>query len=573
MSPRSFSLGFHALWLIGGFFFFREGELLAADKAKIQLAIGKAQNYLLQQKLGGPEGAIAAMALIKSGTDKKNPTISKVIEEVVAKTKSGTYTPVEHHIYEAGVDLMLLEAADSELYRPQIQIIADDLMAKQQPNGSWFYPTVKDTDSGDTSISQYAVLGLWAASRAGIVIPNEVFENLVRWHVAKQRSDGGFCYHPFEARVVINPDFTTSSSTMTAAGSSSLLIARRILFGESDMDSDVRPADTKKRFGVLERFQEEKKPVSRGPVTLNVASIDAALKNSIKWINNHYEDRSNRREVWFAYHLYCIERVAALMDVVKIGNHDWYELGSDELVLRQTADGSWNDLCRPVPATAMGLMFLTKATQTIITPKRRIAMLGGGLQAGGRGLPDNLDAVDVTDGNLKARKIVGEVDNLLIELERSSDAKVEELQAAVVELVQLDRPDQLIGQVARLRKLSTDNRPEVRRTAIWALGRSGDLSGAPNLIKALSDPDLAIAREASLALSILARRPEGCGLAVDPTEDSQMGLSEASTEAERAAALDKWQAESKRRWNEWYLKNRVYEERDDRSVLKRNNRQ
>lgn len=572
MSPRSLSLGFYALCVVGGFFFLSAATLHAADKAKIQLAIGKAQSYLLNQRLGGAEGSIAALALIKSGTDKKNPNITRILEEVVAKTKSGAYTPVEHHVYEAGVDLMLLEAADPEFYRPQIQIIADHLMQIQQPNGAWFYPTVKDADSGDTSISQYAILGLWAASRAGIVIPNEVFENNARWHMQKQRNDGGFCYHPFEAKVVINPDFTTSSSTMTAAGSSSLLIIRRILFGEADMDAEVRPTDSKKRFGVLEKFQEEKKFVSRGPVTLKSASVDGALRNSMNWIKNHYEDRTGRREAWFAYHLYCIERVAALMDVAKIGNYDWYELGSDELVVRQTTDGSWNDLCRPIPATAMGILFLTKATQTIIVPKRKVAMLGAGLQAGGRGLPDNLDSVEMTDGNVKSRKIVGAVDNLLIELERSSDAKVEELQAAVVEMVQLDRPQDLIGQVTRLRKLSTDNRPEVRRTAIWALGRSGDVAGAPNLIQALSDPDLAIAREASLALSILSRRPEGCGLAVDPTEDSQMGLSEASSDEDRVAALDKWRAESKRRWNEWYIKNRAYDERDDRSVLKRNNR-
>lgn len=572
MSPRFHSLGFNALCYFGGLFLLLSANLHAAEKAKIQLAVSKAQNYLLQQKLAGPEGSIAAYALIKAGVDKKNPRILGVVEEVIGKTKSGAYQPMEHHVYEAGVDLMLLEAADAEFYRPQMQVIVDHLIQIQQPNGAWFYPTIKDIDSGDTSISQYAVLGLWAASRAGIVIPNEVFENVARWHVAKQKSDGGFCYHPFEAKVVINPDFTVSSSTMTAAGSSSLLIVRRILYSDSDMDAEVRPTDSKKRFGVLERFQEDRKMVSRGPVSLKAASIDGALRNSMNWIKGHYEDRSSRREVWFTYHLYCLERVAALMDVVKIGNHDWYELGSDELVLRQTSDGSWSDLSRPVPATSMALLFLTKATQTIITPKRKVATVGGGLQAGGRGLPENLDSVDVTDGNVKARKMVGEVDNLLIELERSSDAKVEELQAAVVEMVQLDRPEELIGQVARLRRLSTDNRPEVRRTAVWALGRSGDVAGAPNLIKAILDSDLAIAREASLALTILSRKPEGCGLAVDPTDDSQMGLSEASSDEDRESAIGKWRTESVRRWHEWYLKNRPYDERDDRSVLKRNNR-
>ena len=158
-------------------------------------------------------------------------------------------------------------------------------------------------------------------------------------------------------------------------------------------------------------------------------------------------------------------------------------------------------------------MFLSKATTSIVSPKKRLNLLGGGLQAGGRGLPDNLASVQIKDGNVAARKIVGPVDTLLIELERSSEAKVEDVQAAVIEAVQLDQPEQLIGQIARLRRLANDARVEVRRTALWALGRSGEISAGSLLIAGLSDPDLGVVREASLGLCILSRRPDGCGTA------------------------------------------------------------
>jgi len=52
-------------------------------------------------------------------------------------------------------------------------------------------------------------------------------------------------------------------------------------------------------------------------------------------------------------------------------------------------------------------MFLSKATTTIVTPKKQVNLLGGGLQAGGRGLPDNLGAVQMKEGTVAARKIVG----------------------------------------------------------------------------------------------------------------------------------------------------------------------
>jgi len=87
--------------------------------------------------------------------------------------------------------------------------------------------------------------------------------------------------------------------------------------------------------------------------------------------------------------------------------------------------------------------------------------------------------------------------------------------------------------MGRLRKLASDSRVEVRRTALWALGRSGDISTAKLLIEGLADPDITVAREASLGLCILSRRPEGCGESIDPTDDSQMKLKEDATDQER----------------------------------------
>ncbi len=42
-----------------------------------------------------------------------------------------------------------------------------NIMGKQKANGSWDYD---NRTFGDTSISQYAVLGLWEAENAGVTI-------------------------------------------------------------------------------------------------------------------------------------------------------------------------------------------------------------------------------------------------------------------------------------------------------------------------------------------------------------------------------------------------------------------
>lgn len=543
----------------------------AADQARINAAIQRGQQFIIKNKLAGPTGSIAALGYIKSGGDKHHPSIVAIVEEILSKTQSGFYKPILHHVYEGAVDMMILEAIDREVYRPQLEIIANFIRAGQLENGAWFYDHNLEPDCGDTSITQYAMLGLWTAARNGITVPVEVWEKAAKWHLAHQKEDGGFAYHPFEGKISNVLEHKVTQATMTVAGSSSLLIIRRVLFEDADHDSEVRPTETKRRFGVLEKFVEEKaapKPTTQNRPTMKVSTIDKALKDSMKVTANTYIDKRPHTETFFYYYMYSIERVAALLDVKTLGDKDWYDFGSEEILKRQAADGSWNDSTGQLVATSFALMFLSKATMTVIAPKKKITLLGGGLQTGGRGLPDNLGAVQVKDGVVSSRKIVGQVDNLLIELERSADAKVLEAQAAVVESIQLDQPEDLIGQVDRLRKLANDPRGEVRRTAVWALARSGDISTAKLLINALMDPDASVVREASLGLTILSRRPEGCGLPIDPGDDTQMGIKDEATEDERKAVVSKWQRDSKKRWTDWYMKTRPYDERDDRTMLR-----
>ncbi len=532
----------------------------SAEKVKVNDSIKRGQTYLLQQPKSGAEGSLTCYALIKSGIDKQHPDVLKQVQEVVAKCRTVGYQPGLQHIYEAGVDAMLLEAVDPVAFKPQLQLIANFLISRQLACGGWYYPTEERLNQGDTSITQYAVLGLWAASRAGVEVPIEVWEKTAQWLMQSQCPDGGFAYHPSGE--------LKSTITMTAAGSGSLLIIRRELFGSGEVSDPARPggpAPATRRFGVLERAVDEPKPEApkvKTTPTLSKSAVDKTIKEGLQWSTVHFGERSTE---WVCYYLYGIERMAALLDVEKIGAHDWYDDGATELLKRQLPDGSWNDQTRPIPSTSLAILFLTKATSTILPKPKRAVLVGGGLLAGGRGLPDNLDAVQVKDGQIAARKLQGRVDSLLADLEQSSDAKVEDVQAAVVEAVQLNRPEDLIGQVDRLKKLATDTRVEVRRTAMWALGRTGNISVAPLLIRGLTDVDESVMREASLGLSILSRKPEGCGLPLDPTD----GLKEDASTEERQTHLDKWGKESANLWQKWYLKVRPYGERDDRTLLKR----
>lgn len=545
----------------------------AADAAKIDQAIERAKKYLLSQSKTSAAGSLACYSLIKSGIDKEHPDIQRCIQEVVGKCRTSGYVPGTHYNYEAGVDAMLLEAADREKYKPQLELIAQFLIGRQRPHGAWYYQIeIGGAEFGDTSITQYAILGLWAAARADVEIPIETWERAGKWLLMTQRRDGGFGYHPADPRV--GGGGNDVLPTMTVAGTGSLLVIRHVLFRDTSFDEDLRPEIaaapvSTKRFGVLERMVDDKekkaKAKTKANATMSAAAFDKAIRDGMNWTADHFAEPAALAS-YGNYYFYGVERMGALLDVEKIKTHDWYDEGADELLRRQLNDGSWSDGCGAPPATALTILFLTKATAGIVnrTPKVRAVVIGGGLLVGGRGLPDNLDAIKVKEGEVTKRKIHSAVDGLLTELEKSSGAKVEAAQEAVVEAIQLDNPEQLISQVDRLKRLAADKRVEVRRTAMWALGRAGNITVAPYLIRGLSDGDESVAREASVGLCILSRRPNGCGVPTDPVE----GLADDSTDNQRANHVAAWQKASTKGWNDWYLKVRPYDERDDRTQLK-----
>lgn len=545
----------------------------AADPAAIADAIARGKAFLLKEPKESTYGRLACYALVKAGADPQHPDIQKAVQQVLEQCKSSQYVPTRHHNYEAGVDAMLLEAVDREQYRTQLAMIAEYLIARQKPHGGWFYPPeiMNRAEYGDTSITQYALLGLWAADRAGVEIPVETWERAAKWLIQTQYGDGSFGYHPIGPTT---PPADGPTHTMSMAGTGSLLLIRHVLFRDTPLDVEPKTADaapTGRRFGVLERLPDENpgaaaagKSKSKTARTLTPSAFEKPIKDGLQWTSDHFVEPVALTK-YPNYYLYGIERAGALVGADKLGKHAWYDEGADELLRRQLAGGNWDEHSGPVAATSWSLLFLSKATAASVVRPKRTPVVGGGLLVGGRGLPDDLDALKVQDGAVATRRKLGPVDDLLSNLEKSSEAKVSEVQEAVVEAVQLDRPEDLIGQVDRLRKLAIDPRVEVRRTAVWALGRTGTVAVAPVLIRALSDSDESVAREASLALTVLSRRPNGIGTAIDPADN----VPESATDAERAARRKTWNEASTRAWNDWYLKVRPYAERDDKTTLKR----
>lgn len=544
---------------------------VAADKPpEVLAAVKKGLDYLQKnlQVVAAHEAGLVAYTFLSAGEPADGPAVRAMIDKILLKFSTDGYRPTHHHTYEAGVDAMALAAADREKYRDKIQLIVNFLFNEQRPSGAWDY--LGEDHGGDTSISQYGMLGLWAASRAGIEIPPRILDQAAGWHLRTQLRNGAWSYQPMGS----DP---TMKHSMTVAGAGTLGIVK-LLSGmrpqEQDIpseDSDAKTKKSDKAFGILERVTPKElvdQPAATTEATYKLQvsrkDLDGAIGRGFGWLSTNYTVDKNVSG-WHLYYLYGLERAASLANIDKIGGHDWYTEGYRVLLrMQDAADGGWNDIGGRITASCFAVLFLVRATEKLVPraapprPNPKAPTFGGGLLAGGRGLPTDLANVETKEGGITAKKTDTPLDKLLAELENPKSQKIESAQAALVEAVQVGQREQLIGQKDLLLKLAKDSRVDVRRTAFWALARCNDLRVAPVLIQGLMDPDYDAAVEARNALCVLSRRPRGFGLPDDLIEK----LPEGASQAEKDAAFERWRDEDLRRWREWYQNVRPYAERD-----------
>jgi hypothetical protein len=559
----------------------------AADpnSPEIREAIDRCVGYLRDHVNDTPtfEASLVAYAMLRGGEPVDSPAIKTLARRVLEdKFNGGTYGQgTLHQYYEAGTDMMMFEAINPRRYQRELDIIAAYAIEHQWPDGAWYYPG-NDEHGGDTSHTQYAVLGLWSAARAGIRIPRNVWSRIAEWHLDTQLPDGGFAYHP--------GDIKSPTHSMTVNGVASLCICRLMLYPNREFaspfaaarpEADAEPAaeketkttadedkakeaDARPLPSVLQPIElggGRSDPARRSRITssgskkvIPLARINEGISRGANWvrINNEREITSHH-----LYFLYGLERMCALASITDFDGKDWYSERALNLLKQQRADGSFDVRLGVRVETSFAILFLSRAT-TKSLGGRVEDRFGGGLMIGGRGLPANLGAVQTSAEGIQVRKLDAPVDKLLSELENPKSLQVEAVQQAIVDTVQIGDREKLIGQKDRLKKLARDPRAEVRRTAIWALGRCATVHDTLVLVKALDDPDLNVVVEANNALCWLSRRPNGFGHAIDPIAE----LPENASDRQRADAVKTWRTQVRKDWREWYDKVRPYTERD-----------
>jgi len=509
------------------------------------------------------QSVLAAYAMLKGGAKREDRAVAGVLGALLKRFKGGNYKKDSHSIYGAGCELMLLEAARKkgkpDQYRKEMQMVVDFIVDNQATDGYWNY--LGGDPHGDTSVTQYAVLGLWAAERAGIEVPRQTFEKAAAWLIANQGRTGGFHYRPQRER-------RGETLSMTVAGTSTLLVALRYLYPNHSLKMKKQPSK-KKTGGIVEvvdldtvvtKDKQGRKIVKTTyKSSIPLSRILGAARLGLGWIAARYAPQN---EEWPLYTLYGVERLAALANTPTFGTHNWYAEGAAYLLKNQANDGSWRGKRAGMVSTSFAVLFLTRATAKILG-NAPPSFLGDGLLRGGIGLPTDLSTIEENKGGkIKKRKPIGPIDDLLAELQKPKNLDVPEIQEQIVEKIQLgDRKQWLKPQRRKqLRSMAEHKDPEVRKVAIWALGRTGNIDVVPIVLDALeNDPDLDVAVEARNALCWLSRKPKGFGLPETPTD----GLSPADAEEKKMQLIRQWRANAVKQWKAWYLKVRPYQERDD----------
>ena len=320
---------------------------------------------------GGPD-LLSALALVHAGAPQKYPEFDAQLRAYLTKFDPRT---TQLGTYESGLFCMLIEAYGDPVFLPKLRDTARYLLELQGAEGTWGYgysipstiygpvslgngkalqvfggtplegsnPGVDVLDrltdygknhDGDNSVSQFALLGLQAASRWHVLAAPETWKRNLAAYRARQCEDGGWDY--------LNKG-ATGYGSMTCAGICALAI---------------------------DRYETGEKE----------ATVDEQLERGLAWLDRNFSVSTNPANGTnhLYYYLYSLERVGRILDTEFIGSHEWYPLGARFLVDNQKPNGKWVELTDdedPRLATSFALLFLTRATATL-TPD--IARNGSG---------------------------------------------------------------------------------------------------------------------------------------------------------------------------------------------------
>jgi DNA-directed RNA polymerase subunit RPC12/RpoP len=361
------------------------------DQAKIDAAIERgaaflAKSYQQEGRVGAQ--ALAGLTLLHCGKATNDPAVVDIAATVRKRA------PTLSETYELALCVMFLDRLGDAADRPLIGAIALQLIAGQGVMGGWNYrcPTLNDaqrqqmlsmlasrvstperaTDKQfslptfggrtalmpanlaelpvfqyrpgtplqlkphgheDNSLTQFAILALWAAQKHGIPAERSLAFAEARFR-SSQGPDGTWGYMWTQNR--------HHNDSMTCAGLLGLAVGRGTRAASKDAKLQQGDPAIDKALGYVGQ------------------RIDILEKNAGK--GGKFVGASTWGDL---YYLWTLERAAVAYDLQTIGGKDWYAWGAPLIVAQQKADGQWSEVHNPIPDTCFALLFLKRANVAV----------------------------------------------------------------------------------------------------------------------------------------------------------------------------------------------------------------
>ncbi len=296
----------------------------------------------------GGVSSLCALALLSSGVEPDDPRMQNALNYLRKIRPERTYT--------LSLQTMVFARAEPDRDRDLIARNVKQLerfQLDEGPNkGAWSYPYRGGT-SGDNSNSQFALLALHEAERAGVSASDRTWLLAKRYWESCQHADGSWGY---------TKNDTNGTGSMTCAGITSVAIA----------DDRIQSLDVVVNGNHID--------CCAGRPSTGQDPIDRAFV----WLGKNYSVSHNpNNQLWHLYYLYGLERAGRLTArrfiplPARAGQPDradWYRDGADLLVHQQEGlSGFWTSRSHaennPLIGTSFALMFLSKGRWPVLVGK------------------------------------------------------------------------------------------------------------------------------------------------------------------------------------------------------------
>lgn len=476
------------------------------------------------------ERVLAALALLKAGEPETNPMVVLARKDCLEWCQSDSMIDgALDSIYEISVVGLFFCELDAVRYKTQISRLVKALEKRQKPFGGWGYPKPSgDWKTGDTSMTQYAILFAWTAQASGAAeVSTTAIRKATNWLLRTQDPSGAWGYQGRDPGSFKRVNQEEVRHSLAAAGIGSLYICSGMLgFTSDEVDALSAGSDLPPALKLI----SEPRVVQTPDDVIDLQTLQLGIRDGDRWFSKNYVIRPAE---YTLYYLYTLERYQSFRDAaegrVKKGP-GWYNDGVRLLKKTQERSGAW-DLDGgngKLVDTSFGILFLVRSTQKTLA---KVDDEFAGLLVAGRGIPSSTGNLRMSNGQIVRTPFQEGTSSLLEILENEDHPDFDSVENMTVPIA--TDPKALAIQQKRMRKLARAEAYRSRIVAVRTLAKIHDLDNVPTLIYALSDPDVRVVKAARDGLRFISRKFEGFRLPDQPTDK------------EREQAISQWKA--------WYL--------------------